>query len=454
MDNQFEGGKGLKVLISLSNKLMQRYMPDPFLMVILLTFFVYGLALVLTDSTPIQVLEYWGGGFWSLLAFSMQMVLVLVTGHVLASSPFFKKLLGNLAAVPKSPGQAIILVTLVSLLASWINWGFGLVIGALFARELAKKVEGVDYRLLIASAYSGFIVWSGGLSGSIALTIATPGHFTEQIIGVVPTSETLFSTYNLVIVAGLFVLVPIINRLMMPPKDQTFVIDRSLLEEADTIQNIQAVALDRVEMTPADRLENSQLLSVLIALLGLSFLAFYVVKNGLAINLDIVNFVFIFIGILLHKTPKLFLEAVTNSVKSASGIIIQFPFYAGLMGIVSSSGLVEVLSNAFISISNENTFHLFTLWSAGLVNFFVPSGGGQWAVQAPVMLEAAQDMGVSLSKTAMAVAWGDAWTNMIQPFFALPALAIAGLQAKDIMGFGLMLMFITGFFISAVFYFM
>jgi short-chain fatty acids transporter len=436
----------VKLLISFSNKLMQRYMPDPFLLVILLTFFVSGLALLFTKSTPVQVLEYWGSGFWGLLTFSMQMVLILVTGHVMASSPLFKKLLGSLAKLPKTPGQAIILVTLVALVACWINWGFGLIIGALFAKEIALKVKGVDYRLLIASAYSGFIIWSGGLSGSVVLTIATPGHFTEKLIGVVPTSETIFSSFNFIILAGLFLLVPIINRLMVPSKDTAFVIDPELLKENNTLE-----AATEELLTPADRLENSQLLSLLIGLLGISFLVYYFVKNGFALNLDIVNFLFLFIGIILHKTPRQFLKAVTESVKNASGIIIQFPFYAGLMGIVTSSGLVAILANSFISISNEYTFHLFTLWSAGLVNFFVPSGGGQWAVQGPVMLEAAQNLGVSLPKTAMAVAWGDAWTNMIQPFYALPALAIAGLKAKDIMGYGLVLMIITGVFISGVF---
>ncbi|MFJ8267267.1 short-chain fatty acid transporter [Peribacillus asahii] len=441
----------MKAMISFSNRLMQRYMPDPFLLVIVLTFFVIGLAIFLTDSTPAQIVGYWGDGFWNLLEFSMQMVLIVVTGHVMASSPFFKKLLGNLANIPKSPGQAIVLVTLVALIACWINWGFGLIIGALFAKEIAKKVDGVDYRLLIASAYSGFIIWSGGLSSSVALTIATPGHFTENLIGIVPTSQTLFSPFNLIVVIGLLILVPIINRFMIPSKEQAFLIDRKLLEDVDSVQ---ASAVEQAELTPAERLENSKILSLLIGLLGLSFLAYYIVKNGFVINLNIVNFIFLFIGIILHKTPRLFLEAISSSVKSASGIIIQFPFYAGLMGIVTASGLAGILSNAFISISNENTFHMFTLWSAGLVNFFVPSGGGQWAVQAPVMLEAAKDLGVSLPKTAMAVAWGDAWTNMIQPFYALPALAIAGLKAKDIMGYGLVIMCITGIFISAVFYFL
>ncbi|MDI2586411.1 short-chain fatty acid transporter [Psychrobacillus sp. NEAU-3TGS] len=437
-------------MISLSNRLMQRYMPDPYVLVVILTFLVGGLALLLTPSTPVQLLSFWGDGFWSLLTFSMQMVFIVVTGHVMASSPFFKKLLGNLASVPKSPGHAIILVTLVALVACWINWGFGLIIGALLAREIAKKVDGVDYRLLVASAYSGFIIWSGGLSSSVALTIATPGHFTENLIGVVPTSQTLFSPLNLIIVVGLIILVPIINRIMTPTKDQAFIIDRSLLEDSNAMP---AATVDNVEMTPADRLENSKILSLLIGLTGLAFLGYYIATNGFAINLNIINFLFLIVGILLHKTPKLFLEAVTNSVKSATGIIIQFPFYAGLMGIVTASGLASVLSDAFISISNEHTFHMLTLWSAGLVNFFVPSGGGQWAVQAPVMLEAAQSLGVSLPKTAMAVAWGDAWTNMIQPFYALPALAIAGLKAKDIMGYGLIIMLITGIFISAAFLF-
>ena len=379
------------------------------------------------------------------------MVLIVVTGHVMASSPFFKKLLGNLASIPKLPGQAIILVTLVALIACWINWGFGLIIGALFAREIAKKVD-VDYRLLIASAYSGFIIWSGGLSSSVALTIATPGHFTENLIGVVPTSETLFSPLNLTIVIGMIILVPIINRFMMPSKEHAYLIDKKLLEDAGAMQ---ASAVEYSTHTPADRLENSKLLSLLIGLLGIVFIIYYLINNGFSINLNIINFLFLFIAIILHKTPRLFLEAVVNSVKAASGIIIQFPFYAGLMGIVTASGLASILSNTFISISNENTFHMLTLWSAGLVNFFVPSGGGQWAVQAPVMLEAAKTLGVSLPKTAMAVAWGDAWTNMIQPFYALPALAIAGLKAKDIMGFGLIIMLITGIFMSnAAFYFL
>ncbi|MBT2681812.1 short-chain fatty acid transporter [Bacillus sp. ISL-35] len=434
----------MKMLVSFFNRLMQRYLPDPFLFVIILTFVVFGLGLIFTDSGPYQMAQHWGGGFWSLLTFSMQMVLVLVTGHVLASSNIFKKGLGALASLAKSPGQAIVIVTVVSMIASLINWGFGLVIGALFAKELAKKVQNVDYRLLIASAYGGFIVWHGGISGSIPLTIATEGHFSQDLIGIIPTEQTIFAGFNLLIILILLIVLPVVNRMMMPSKDQTVTVDPVLLEA-----DVQAAAIEQGAMTPAEKLENSRIISLLIGIMGLVFLFYYFATNGFKLNLDIVNFLFLFLGILFHGTPKRFLDAVVNAVKGASGIIIQFPFYAGIMGMMTASGLAAVMSEGFVSISNEFTFPFFTFLSAGLVNFFVPSGGGQWAVQAPVMLDAAQTLGVSIPKTAMAVAWGDAWTNLIQPFWALPALAIAGLKAKDIMGYCVLMLVVSGVVISA-----
>lgn len=433
----------MKMLVSFFNRLMQRYLPDPFLFVIILTFVVFGLGLIFTDNGPYQMAQHWGGGFWSLLTFSMQMVLVLVTGHVLASSNIFKRGLGALASLAKSPGQAIVIVTVVSMIASLINWGFGLVIGALFAKELAKKIQNVDYRLLIASAYGGFIVWHGGISGSIPLTIATEGHFSQDLIGTIPTDQTIFAGFNLLIILILLIVLPVVNRMMMPSKEQTVTVDPVLLEA-----DVQAAAIEQGAMTPAEKLENSRIISLLIGIMGLVFLFYYFATNGFKLNLDIVNFLFLFLGILFHGTPKRFLDAVVNAVKGASGIIIQFPFYAGIMGMMTASGLAAVMSEGFVSISNEFTFPFFTFLSAGLVNFFVPSGGGQWAVQAPVMLDAAQTLGVSIPKTAMAVAWGDAWTNLIQPFWALPALAIAGLKAKDIMGYCVLMLVVSGIVIS------
>ncbi|GAA0315142.1 short-chain fatty acid transporter [Bacillus carboniphilus] len=433
----------MKILISISNRIMQRYLPDPLLFVFILTFVVFLLGLAVTSSSPAQMVTYWGDGFWGLLTFAMQMVLVLVTGHVLASSPFFKTLLGKLATLAKSPGSAIVIVTIVSMIASWINWGFGLVIGALFAKELAKRVKNVDYRLLIASAYSGFIIWHGGLAGSVPLTIATPGHFSEDLIGIIPTSDTIFAPFNLIIIGALFIVLPILNRFMMPKKEETVTVDPQVLEDTLSAATVEQTK----KLTPAEWLENSPIVSVLVFVLGLFFIFFYFGDSG-TLNLNIVNFLFLFLGILLHWRPKNFLQAVANAVKGAGGIIIQFPFYAGIMGMMTASGLAVWFSEQLVSISNDTTFHFFTFLSAGIVNFFVPSGGGQWSVQAPVILEAAQSMDVSIAKASMAVAWGDAWTNLIQPFWALPALAIAGLKAKDIMGFCVIVLVVSGVVIS------
>lgn len=431
----------LKRISMSSVKAVERWLPDPYVLVLLLTLVVFVSGIVVERQGPLQMIEHWGNGFWNLLQFAMQMVLILVTGWVLASTPFFRRILEALARLAKSPGQAIVLVTLVSLVAAWINWGFGLVIGAMFGRQLARQVEGVDYRLLIASAYSGFLVWHGGLAGSIPLVIATEGHFMASQMGVIGTGATIFSAYNLLIVLCLFITLPILNRLMMPAPADTVTVDRRKLEEMPEVPK-------ETEPTPASRLENSLILAQSVGIMGLVFIAYYFFATRGTLNLNIVNFIFLFLGIILHGRPMQFLAALQEAAKGASGIIVQFPFYAGIMGMMVGSGLAVSLSNGFVAISNDVTLPLFAFLSAGLVNIFVPSGGGQWAVQAPVMIPAALELGADLSRTAMAVAWGDAWTNMIQPFWALPALAIAGLRAKDIMGFCLVTLVVSGVIIG------
>lgn len=432
--------------------LLQRYLPDPFIFAIILTFAVFLLVMPSTGQGPMQVVNAWAGGFWNLLSFSMQMAMVVVTGHAMASAPAFKSKLAMLAGVAKTPGQAIVLVTAISAMACWVNWGFGLVVGAIFAREIAARVKGVDYRLLIASAYSGFLFWHAGLSGSIPLSIAGGANISTvtngAVTGPIPTSETIFSPMNLTILAVMFVTIPLLNRLMHPAPQDTITIDAELLEETK-VEEVK----DRADMSPAERLENSRTLSLLLGAMGFAYIIYYFVTNGFALNLNIVNFTFLFSAILLHGTPKSLLNSISQGARNCSGILLQFPFYAGIMGMMTATGdsgasLAGVISQGFVSISNETTFPLFTFLSAGIVNFFVPSGGGQWAVQAPIMMPAGAALGVDAAKTAMAIAWGDAWTNMIQPFWALPALAIAGLGAKDVMGYCLMALIGSGVIIS------
>jgi short-chain fatty acids transporter len=420
---------------------MERYLPDPFIFVVLLTLIAAAAAILFEGTHPVAVAQMWGDGFWALLAFSMQMLLVLVTGFILASSPPVKKVLALLAGLAKTPGAAILLVSVVSLLASWINWGFGLVVGALFAKELARQVR-VDYRLLIAAAYSGFVIWHGGVSGSIPLTVATPGHFTEGQIGVIGTGDTIFAGFNLIIVAVLFVVIPLVNRLMLPTEQDSVYVTRDQLGEDEKPVFTPT--------RPAEYLENSRVLMLLIGVPGLLFLGHYWFVRGGAINLNIVNFMFLFLGIVMHGTARNLLDALNDGIKGGAGIVIQFPFYAGIMAIMTQSGLAESLSEGFVSISTAATLPFWTFLSAGIVNLFVPSGGGQWAVQAPVILPAAQALGADISRVVMAVAWGDSWTNLLQPFWALPMLGVAGLKAKDIMGFCLIHLVITGTIIGTL----
>ncbi|MFW8634359.1 short-chain fatty acid transporter [Cribrihabitans pelagius] len=420
-----------------SVSMVERYLPDAFVLVLMLTLVVFGSGMLIEGRGPVAMAQFWGEGFWNLLSFSMQMVLILVTGFVVASTPVFKRLLQVLARVARTPRQGIVLVTLVTLVAAWINWGFGLVISALFARELARCLPRLDYRLAIASAYSGFMVWHGGLSGSVPLVIATDGHFTADKIGVVPTSETIFSPMNLGILLALFIVIPLVNWLITPPEGQEVTIDPAKLGEDS---GADGAGPD----SPFFRPENSMALSMASGVLGLVYVGYYIFGTGSGLNLNIVNFTLLFLGILLHGRPSQFLASVKQAVDGASGIIVQFPFYAGIMGMMVGFGLAVTMSNWFVSVSTAQTLPLFTFLSAGIVNMFVPSGGGQWAVQAPIILEAGAALGVEPARTAMAVAWGDTWTNLIQPFWALPALAIAGLSAKDIMGYCLVVLMVTG----------
>lgn len=419
-------------------RLVDRYLPDPYIFVLILTIVVFVAAVAFEGQSPMAVATMWGDGFWGLLTFSMQMLLVLVTGFMLASTPPVKRLLVALAGLATSPGSAIVIVSLVSLAASWINWGFGLVVGALFAKEVARLIR-VDYRLLIASAYSGFVVWHGGLAGSIPLAIATPGHPFENITGIIGTGETIFAFFNLAIVAALFVAIPLVNWMMVPSSADSVYVDPKKLAEPEQD--------DRPAETASDWLETTPILSWLVGAAGLAWIVSYFAGGG-GLTLNVVNFVFLILAIILHGTPRRLLFALNEAVKGGAGIVIQFPFYAGIMAIMVNSGLAVSISNWLIGFASAQTLAFWTFLSAGIVNFFVPSGGGQWAVQAPVILPAAEALAVDMARASMAVAWGDAWTNLVQPFWALPMLAIAGLRAKDVMGFCLMHLLLTGAIIS------
>ena len=436
-------------MIKFCVRLVQRWLPEPFVFAILLTFVAAIVAMPVCHQTPLEVVEHWGGGVWNLLAFAMQMALVLVCGSTLAAAPTVKRGISALARIPKSPAGAIALVTVISALACWLNWGFGLIVGVIFAKEIARQMAGVDYRLLIASAYSGFVVWHAGLSGSIPLTMATPGDALATatngaLTAPVPVSETILNPHNIVIVLLVIVAITVANTLMHP-KTGAVTVDPGLLADPETPESTDKPG----EKTPAQRMERSHLLSWMIALLLAAYLVVKLFVLGGTLDLGIVIMLFLSLGLMLHGTPLAYVRAFGKAATGASGIILQFPFYAGIMGIITGVGasgicMGTVIANACINISNPTTYPLLTFLCAALLNMFVPSGGGHWAIQAPIMFTAGADLGVDPGLTGTAIAWGDAWTNLIQPFWALPALAIAKLSARDIMGYCLVDLLITG----------
>lgn len=409
---------------------VHRYLPDPLIFAILLTVVTFVLAFALTPQPPVALALMWGSGFWNLLAFAMQMVLILVTGHALASSAPVKRLLVALAGCARTPGQGVMLVAFVAAIACAINWGFGLVLGAMFSREVARRVSGADYRLLVASAYMGFLTWHGGLSGSVPLVAATKGNPMERTIGLIPVSQTIFTGYNAFITFGLILMLPILVRLMMPKPDDVVSVDPALLGEAPTVERKLGP-----DATFAERIEESRALGLLVAALCFVFLGLRFHAKGFSLDIDTVNLVFLAAGMVLHKTPMAYARAVAGAARGASGIMIQFPFYAGIQALMDHSGLAGVITKWFVDIANVHTFPLFVFLSSALINFAVPSGGGHWVVQGPFVMPAAHALGADLGKAAMAIAYGEAWTNMAQPFWALPALAIAGLGVRDIMGY-------------------
>lgn len=425
------------------NRIAEQIVPDPFIFALILTLVTLLMGVALTPSTPGDMVKYWMNGFWDLLTFAMQMVLILVTGGVLAQSPPVRKVIDRLAAWPSSSAQATMMVGFFAMASALINWGLGLIVGALLARDTAKslKARGIPhhYPLIVAAGYTGLMIWHGGLSGSAPLSVATPGHFLEKVTGIIPVTQTTFGGLNLFVTLAILFIAPFFLRAMLP-KDKSSWVGLELKEN-----DSPKLSFSDGPRTIAQRLDQSLTLTLVTCALTLGFLVYHFATKGLAgLDLNSINAVFLFLGFLFFLRPIKYVQAVAEAASGASGIILQFPFYAGIMGMMRDSGLVEVLSNAMVNISGPHTFTALGFLSAGFVNLFVPSGGGQWAVQGPILIGAAKHLGVSQPDTVMALAYGDEWTNMLQPFWALPLLGITGLEARKIIGYSAAVMLLVG----------
>ena len=432
----------MKTVINLLDRLLQKITPDPFVIAIILTMVTVSLAWAYTDHGPAEVIEIWGSGFWNLATFTLQMAMILLGGYVVATSPPVKKSLGWLVGFVNTPVQAVVFCTLATALGSWINWGFGLVIGGVVALEVSKRVPKAPFRLLVASSYSGFLVWHAGLSASIPLSVNTEGAGNlafQNLQRLVPLSETIFSTLNLIALGSMVILLPLLNVYQLSViGDEPKVKFQDQPESHKTKQHVPFA-------------ERIVLFSGLLALLGGVYLWLKISSGTFKLDLNSLNFIFFMLGLALHGSPRAFMDSVTEAITKVAPILIQYPLYAAIMMVLKETGLAAMMAEWFVNNSSQRTFPLMTFYSAGLINFFVPSGGGQWAVQAPIVLPAAEALGADIPKTIMAVSWGDAWTNMAQPFWAVPLLTIAGLEIKDIIGLCLTTLIASGIVLSLIF---
>lgn len=426
--------------------------PDPFVLAIFLTALTFALGVFFghafdPDGPPraLQMLDWWQAGMWpsGLLAFALQMCLILVTGHALASAPPVERALRAVSSLPRTGRQAVAMTSLIAIAAGLINWGLGLIVGAILARDVGRAMRArgvpVPYPLLAAAGYTSLLCWHGGLSGSAPLQAAKRDDLVNLIgadlaahVGDLPVTSTLFTHWNLVITGGLFVLIPLLLAALCPRPGQPCC---GLDDPIPTPP--PAPNLPRPSTLP-EFLDRSPLTVWLIALPAIIWLARAFAQSGLAaLNLDTANLAFFALGLILHGSAARYMDAATEAAKGCAGIIVQFPLYFGIMGMMRSSGLGADLSRWFADAAggNDGALAVMTFLSAGLVNLFVPSGGGQWAIQAPIALQAAVDSGAQPARMVMAVAYGDQWTNMIQPFWALPLLGVTGVKARDIVGY-------------------
>ena len=424
--------------------LFERIMPDALVLAIALTALVGLASFVFAPhgSLPV-ILSSWYAGIFGILGFAFQMILILVTGHVLAHAPPVQRGLRALVTLVKTPNQAVAMTFLVAAVASWINWGFGLVIGAVLAREIARQVR-LDFAWLVAAAYSGWVIWGSGPSGSIPLSQASHGNvlnIVEKLTGhILPFSESIFTVFNLVPTLVIVAVMPFVFMLIRPRDDEMQV----FVPPADPAP---LPPVPWSELPFARKMEQSPVGSLFLVAAGIGALGTTWWKAGVSLDVNAVIFMFLIIGLALHGSPLNYGNAVRNAARQTGSMMLQYPIYGGIMGIMTATGLAEQMSRSVISLATAHTLPILGYVASIIITFVVPSGGGHWAVQGPFTIPAAMGLHASIPATTMAVAMGEEVANMLQPFWALPVVAIAGIGIQRVLGFT-----VVTFLVSAIVY--
>jgi short-chain fatty acids transporter len=433
--------------------IFRKNMPDAFVFALILTLVTALTSFFWVGATPLKIIQSWYDGFWSLLSFGMQMVLLIITGYSIALSPFATKLIDKLAQYIKTPKHVYYFVVLIGMLVSMISWGW-IVIASFLGRELALRVRGVNFGYLIACVYFSSISWVSGLSSSIPLLLNTENNYMIEnkiLTSIIPTSITLGSVLNIGMIFLFLVLGPILMLLLVPQNDKGIELSDALrnsdiANQKGIIQEAEELKLP--ESSLSDKLNNSQVLQYMVVMMGFSYIIYHFYTFGLELNLNIMIFVFLMLGMLLHKSPMRYAISMNRASGNVSSILYQFPFYAGIMGIMTYSGLGDALGRAIADVATIDTYPIYAYLLGGIVNFAIPSGGGEFAVIGPAVIEAVNQIGQDLSaaelsemisRASLSIAYGEALTNLLQPFYLLLVIPIMGtglkIQARDVMGY-------------------
>lgn len=432
-------------------------LPSPFSIAIILTLVVFALGYTVYDGNSFlayssEVSQAWEKDLWNskLLAFAVQMMLMLILGHVLALSKPISNLLDRLTSLCSTNFRAIFFCAFFTIIIALFNWGLGLIFGAIFARKIAENASlkgiPINYPLVAAAGYSGLMVWHGGISGSAPIKVAEKGHLSNlgknildpdslaKLPEAITYDQSIFSSMNIFVSILLLIVVPFALAFLA----------KFFKTTVPSIKTDTKIQESNTKLLFAEKIDQKSFLAlsfgglILIYLISkiwnLDATAFWAFSF---ISPNFINLLLLSLALIFHRSISQFLKGLDFAIGGASGILIQFPLYFGIMGIMKASGLITHISEYLISISTDFTFPLFTFFSAGLVNIFVPSGGGQWMVQGPIILKAALSLNVPISKAVMALAYGDQVTNMLQPFWALPLLGITKLKASQILPYTL-----------------
>ena len=415
----------------------EKWFPDAFVLALAAVAIVF-VASLAVGSSVLDTAQRFGTGFWGLVTFTMQMSMIVVTGYAVATAPPVYRVVRLLAAVPKTGRGAAAYVGLFSMLASLVSWSFSLIFSALLAREVAQRVRGSDYRAIGAAAYLGVgSVWALGMSSSAALIMANSASLPdsiESVTGTIPLGQTIGLWQSLAIAASLIVVSMAVAYYSAPSAAHA----KSMGDMGVTYAPA-TTDLGR-RMTPGEWLEYSPLLTVVICVLGFGYLAREVATAGVGVLLDLNHYVFTFlmVGLLLHWRPRSFVNAIAGAITPVGGVLIQYPLYAGIVKMMTESGLATKLAHFFVNVSTEHTFPVMIGIYSAFLGLFIPSAGGKWLIEAPYMLEAAKSLNVHLGWVVQTYNATEALANLIHPFWMLPLVGILGLKARDIVGYSML----------------